>query len=175
MTQFIIDNIFYLTISFLSGVITFLIIEYLLFNYYKKPDTPIFTYNISTNNITTVPEYQEILVNNLKGNKPYEIYASSSEYYKLTTDFSLLDVEDWMKSLSDQDYSAIIEIIPKSSKLSSIHSNYIISSEFVLNKLSSSALITDFINSQSDLFYSFHSQYFHIRLKYHKLFRTNYD
>jgi hypothetical protein len=70
--------LFEIILSFLFGIIFFLIVEYLIYKFSERKIDIIFTNDISSESITFVKDYQEILTGQLGENTPYHVIRETT-------------------------------------------------------------------------------------------------
>lgn len=125
---------FEITIYFLLGVISFFIVNYLIYKLSESKDKIIFTKGISTDVITFTKDYQEILTARLGENAPYFVTHDISFSYILAHHWTIFDIKKWLESLNDQDYSILLEFVGKSVEGYALNNpRIILSKEFIIN------------------------------------------
>ena len=149
--------LFQFAIYFLSGVIFWLIVDYLIYKLSGSKEKIIFTEGISTDVITFTEDYKEILTARLGENNPYYVTPEKSSYYILVQHWTIFDIKKWFELLNnDQDYVISIEFVSKSIEgYPQNKPKIILSNEFVINKHSSPLLISSLISNKLDIFIIF--------------------
>lgn len=101
----------------------------------------------------------------------YVILYGKTYYHILNSYWTLFDIIDWLKSIDDQDYAVILELVSKKSDV--LYSNYpriILSNEFMLNKCSDPTLISTLLSTALENIYNMfeaeHNENHYIVIRY---------
>jgi hypothetical protein len=128
-------------------ILVFLVFLISLVYLNKNPNNfPIFSNDISTQEITYTSKYQVI-------HKEKKLITYGNYYtYILFSNWTIFDIKEWMGTFDDIDYAVTIELIGESYPPDFNYNNprLILSWEFIVNKGSSPVLISTHIKKQSD-------------------------
>lgn len=155
-------NLFDLVLPFILGFLFTLIINYLIYNYFEKHETNVFTKGISTEIITFTRDYQELLKCRIVDDSSYFIIYKNTYYNILNSYWSLFDIKDWLDLLDEeQDYAVTFELITKTSEgLILNNPTIILSNEFMVNNKSNPVIISSLLSTQLENTYNlFNSEY----------------
>jgi len=135
-----------------------------------------FTKDITTDEITSIKDYEKLLVSRLGNDADYDIVWGNSYYHVLGVSWTMFDIKDWLDSLIyDQDYVVKIKLISKDSDGSyNVDQRINLATEFVINRYSNPVIISSFITSQLIEIYNMfnnHNQNIYILIEFTELIR----
>ena len=165
--------LFEILISFILGNLFFFLVKYCLFNYYSAETQYLFTKGISTDKITFIKYYQEILISRLGIDEKYSVSAVTEYLWILSPQWTIFDIKKWIESLEEQDYVVTIEIISKQKPIMN-SPRIMLSREFIMNSESNPLIISSLIKNQFDelckIFYIIdHDENYFILIRYTSL------
>ena len=163
-------------IAFISGVLFYLLVDYLINKFNENKKISIFTNDISTNQITYTQDYQKILTDKLDDNIGYDIVSNTKLYYVLPDIWTVVDIKDWMGTLVECDYSVIIEMKPKSNNHAFLEeTRIVVDKEFIINWNSNPSLISNYILDLTERVFNYtKSKDYYIIIHYKSLMKVRF-
>jgi hypothetical protein len=142
------NTLFNILISFILGIISFLVIEYLFYRFYKNKNHILYTDGISQKSITYNYNYQELLTARLGIKSPYVVIIDNKYNLILPYFWSIFDIKKWLESLNNQDFSVVIEFCLNDDLILE-RPRIILTNEFMVNNLSDPIIISTLISTQT--------------------------
>jgi len=154
-------NLFDLLLAFFLGFLFFFLVNYLRSLYFENHQKIAFTKGISTDAITFTRDYQELLSSRLGDDPDYDIIYKDTYNHILTSSWTLFDIKDWLDLIDEQDYAVSFHLVLKTSEgLFLNYPKFILSDEFIVNKLSNPVIVSTFLSTQQENTYNlFNSDY----------------